>query len=222
MTENPRRYHHGDLRNALLAATEELLVERGAEGFSLREVARRAGVSHGAPAHHFPNRRALLEAYAARSFTQLVRYVTDRVASTQVTDLRGLLVAMCEGYVSFALEHPARFEIMFRRDLFDAEGLEMRAASQQSWVALVGVVDGCVKVGVLEPEAARIVTVQCWSLIHGFASLWNSGWLGAQIGDVDVRELVDAMCRFTIWRDMPGPRRAPVEVAAAGGGERSA
>lgn len=199
-----RRYHHGDLRNALLAATDALLAEHGAHGFSLREVARRAGVSHGAPAHHFPNKRALLAAYAAQSFEALLEGITERILRGPVRDARDILMAVGDGYVAYALAHPSRFEIMFRRDLFDPDSEEFQPVGERAFGALASAVEACVAQGLLPAADARATIVQCWSMVHGFAALWNSGWLARHLGEDDPVALGHAMNVLATWRLMPG------------------
>ena len=113
------RYHHGDLPNALKQAAVELIGERGPAGFSLREVARRAGVSHAAPAHHFGDSHGLLTAVAADGFQVLYDAMAAASAGAATTEER--VVAVSRAYVEVACSHPAHFEVMFRRDLIDAD-----------------------------------------------------------------------------------------------------
>ncbi|HOT83202.1 MAG TPA: helix-turn-helix domain-containing protein, partial [Candidatus Defluviicoccus seviourii] len=110
------RYHHGDLRTALIQAAENLLAERGLEHFSLREVARRAGVSPAAPKHHFRDTRALLTAIAVRAFDDLA---TRLEASAQGCPGDRVLRIRAQGsaYVRFALDERARFDLMWRTAL---------------------------------------------------------------------------------------------------------
>ncbi len=116
----PPTYHHGDLRAALIAATEALLAERGPDGFSLREVARRAGVSPAAPAHHFGDAAGLLTAVATQGFAGLTQALRDGVASGG-DDALAALRGQGQGYVRFALRHPGRFRLMFRKDMLCAD-----------------------------------------------------------------------------------------------------
>ena len=134
----PRRrgYHHGDLRAVLLAAGEAELAEHGVEGFSLRGVAKRAGVSHAAPAHHFRDANGLLTALAAEGFR---RFVEKQKARQQVADKDplALLVAAGMGYVDFAMAHPALFRLMFSSDRPDREAEELHVAASAAYRKLV-------------------------------------------------------------------------------------
>ena len=108
-----RHYHHGDLRAALLAAAEEELAENGVEGFTLRGCARRAGVSHAAPAHHFKDVRALLTALAAIGFERLSASMMAMHRRHRAGRPR-LLVGIGRGYLAFALADPHLFNLIFR------------------------------------------------------------------------------------------------------------
>ena len=105
-------YHHGDLRAALLAAAEVELAEAGIEAFSLRQVARRAGVSHAAPTHHFGDGQGLLTALAAEGYRRLLATQAAHEARA-APDARAQLVAAGVGYVDFAMTSPALFRLLF-------------------------------------------------------------------------------------------------------------
>jgi AcrR family transcriptional regulator len=160
-------YHHGDLRRQLLAAAVDAIGERGVAGVSLRDLARRTGVSHAAPAHHFTNKTGLLTALATDGFLLLA----DALAAGN-QDLSEMGVA----YVRFALGHPAHFRVMFDSDLLDNDRAELIAARAAARTQL--------HAGVAElPDADPLAPVAAWSLAHGFATLQLDGNLAGYGGD---------------------------------------
>lgn len=167
-------YHHGALRETLISATETLLAERGLEGFSLREVARRSGVSPAAPAHHFGDADGLLAAVATQAFdglTEALEAGNTRGGSDPVARLREQGV----GYVGFALAHPGRFGLMFRNSLHKDEALI--ASGDAAFKALEGGVRGLLGIAdsaALQPSHWRTL-LSIWSVVHGFAQLALSG-----------------------------------------------
>ena len=164
----PQPYHHGDLRAALLAAGEEELAQRGIEAFSLRGVARRAGVSHAAPAHHFGDAGGLLTALATEAFRRLVQS-QQRRQSNAPADPLSQLVAAGLGYIDFALENPALFRLMFSsgRPSFDAP--ELVAAANAAFDKLER------DVTALRPSTTKTDVQTVWALTHGLADLLNGG-----------------------------------------------
>jgi AcrR family transcriptional regulator len=149
-------YHHGDLRAALLRAAGELLEKQGLAALSLREAARRAGVSHNAPYRHFPDREALLAALAAEGFSWLSEGFKGAGRE------RGL------SYVRFALEHPQRFRLMFGGLLPIGSHPELRDAGRRAYQ---GLEDAFAELG----EDARFAAAAAWSLVHGLANLILDG-----------------------------------------------
>src|SRR5918996_3804673 len=125
-----RRYHHGNLRRAVLSAAVEAITEVGPAGVSLRVLARRAGVSHAAPAHHFGDKAGLLTALAAEGYELLADALTAAQQRTQ--DFLEVGVA----YVRFAVEHRAHFEVMFRPDLYHPDDPAVLAAREHASEAL--------------------------------------------------------------------------------------
>ncbi|MFP3992664.1 helix-turn-helix domain-containing protein, partial [Streptomyces sp. E11-3] len=117
-----RSYHHGNLRRAILTAALEVIRTDGPTGLSLRDLARRAGVSHAAPAHHFKDRAGLLTAIAAEGFDLLA------VALADAPDLRERGVR----YVRFGVEHPAHFQVMFRPELLRGDDAELGVARERA------------------------------------------------------------------------------------------
>ncbi|WP_248258985.1 TetR/AcrR family transcriptional regulator [Georgenia sp. EYE_87] len=170
-----RPYHHGDLRRAVLSAAVAAIPEVGPAGLSLRDLARRAGVSHAAPAHHFGDKAGLLTAVAAEGYELLAEALTTAQQSTD--DFLELGVA----YVRFAVEHRAHFEVMFRPDLYHPDDPALLAAQRRAGAALYG---GAASVPTgRRGEDVRVAGIAAWSLVHGFASLWLTGAVPADLGD---------------------------------------
>jgi AcrR family transcriptional regulator len=149
-------YHHGDLRAALIKAATEAIAERGPAALSLRDLARRTGVSHAAPVHHFGDKAGLLTAVAVEGF----RLLADALRPAG-TDFLETGVA----YVGFAVDHRAYFDVMFRPDLYRAEDPEVVAARASAGAALSR--------GAHDPTTR----LAAWSIVHGLATLWLSGSL---------------------------------------------
>ena len=173
-------YHHGDLRQKLLDVTEEIILENGVDGFTLREAARRAGVSPAAPAHHFRDARGLLTAVALlgfREFGEALRKADEAGGADPESRLHEQGLA----YVRFALEHPARFQLMFREEKLDAMNEEFAAAAKQSYEVLEGAVRAATGTPPAQPlsESGYGFLLANWSVVHGFAHLA----LGCQLRD---------------------------------------
>ncbi|WP_164981325.1 TetR/AcrR family transcriptional regulator [Silvibacterium dinghuense] len=122
-------YHHGDLRTALIQAADAIIAEGGIEAFSLRAAAQRAGVSPGAPAHHFGNARGLLTEVALLAYKRLEDYIQKAGHSDDpVAEVRALSLA----FIHFALDHPGHFRLMFRNDLVDRSDPRFASFPRQS------------------------------------------------------------------------------------------
>ena len=154
-------YHHGDLKAVILAEAAGLVAERGADGISLRELARAAGVSHAAPAHHFTDRRGLFTALAAEGW---------RMLAAALTDARPEFIDAAMAYVRFALDHPGHYAVMFDRSLVNPEDADLIASQDAAGAELargVGTLDDPRAKD--DPQAAALAA---WSLVHGFSLLW--------------------------------------------------
>lgn len=163
-------HHHGDLRAALLESARLIAAERGAEAVTLRECARRAGVSHGAPAHHFGTLTGLLTEVAADGFERLVGEM-DRLRAKHHADARAQLKAVGLGYVNFARSHPGHFRIMFRGDLTDATSDRLRRARN----AARGRLDDALAAASASTSGLAARASLAWCCVHGYASLWVEG-----------------------------------------------
>ena len=166
---SPKRpYHHGDLRPVLLAAAIDIVEESGAAALSMREVARRAGVSHTAATYHFGDKAGLLGAIAADGYRRIAATLSE-------VRERGLsFLDMGVAYVHFAVTHPAHFEVMYHPALYDARDPDVVSARQDAAELLYGSRDA-------SDEQLR-VGVAAWSLVHGFATLWLAGALPPELG----------------------------------------
>ncbi|NIJ12368.1 AcrR family transcriptional regulator [Saccharomonospora amisosensis] len=167
-----RGYHHGDLRRAVLDAAIEVISTAGPGAVSLRDLARRAGVSHAAPAHHFKDKAGLLTAIAVEGNELLAAALAGPPAG-EAPGLKELGVR----YVRFALDHPAHFEVMYRPDLYHGDAAELVAAKRRTADLLRQAV------GALAADASGdgrgagtdVAVLAAWSLAHGFATLWRGG-----------------------------------------------
>lgn len=169
-------YHHGDLKPALLAAASEILASQGLAGLSLREVARRAGVSHNAPYRHFPDRDSLLAELAAQGFRRLGAAMAGK---------RGR--EMGEAYVRFALDNPSLFRLMFSGQLQSGTYPALRAAGRATYESLVTAFRG--QPGVADADKAAAAA---WSLVHGLAQLLLDGHFPGK-GKEFVAEVIGAI-----------------------------
>jgi AcrR family transcriptional regulator len=172
--ERRRPYHHGDLRRVLLEAAEQDLTENGIEGFSLRGVAKRASVSHAAPAHHFRDATGLLTALAASGFRRFVAAQASRQAEAR-SDPLAQLVAAGLGYIDFATAHPALFRLMFSSSRPDFTDSELAEAAGSAFERLVAEVRATVGADPRQDGRAMLDVMAAWSTAHGLADLMNSG-----------------------------------------------
>jgi AcrR family transcriptional regulator len=168
-------YHHGNLRSALLDAALDLVREEGLGAISLREVARRAGVSHAAPAHHFGDKAGLLTALATQGFELFAAALRAGAARAERPEDRLSWAGLA--YVMFAAENRAYFEIMFRPELLHVDDEELTRASNDAYAELTG------GVKLMFPNAseaeAELLAIKAWSEAHGLATLWLHGNLPA-------------------------------------------
>jgi AcrR family transcriptional regulator len=169
-------YHHGDLRAALLAAAEAELGDVGIEGFSLRSVAKRAGVSHAAPAHHFHDVKGLLTALAAEGFRRFV--ATQKAAMAErPADPASQMAAAGLGYVRFAEDSPALFRLIFSSNRPNFEDPELEEIARIGYEMLVQQVHALQGSQSWEEERIRRTIGTLWPLAHGLADLLASGRL---------------------------------------------
>jgi AcrR family transcriptional regulator len=206
-------YHHGTLRQALIDATESLLAERGLDGFSLREVARRSGVSPAAPSHHFGDAQGLLTAVATLAFdglTEALQAGNARGGGDAVARLREQGV----GYVGFALRYPGRFRLMFGPCNQEDEGLSLSARAafevlENGVRDLFGVAHGQ---PLAPPQTAALLSI--WSAVHGFAHLLIGGQLDQPAGDAGRQAFAASMVAPMLQQQLDGLVHAVGEATA--------
>lgn len=197
-------YHHGNLKSALIEAADSIIRDKGIEGFSLREAARRAGVSIGAPAHHFGSATGLLTEVALLGYESLGNALNAvPMTADPELDLRQLALA----YVRFALAYRGRFRLMFRPDLVNREDPRYAEASTRALSGFAGAISR--RKSASEDAMADIFVV--WSSIHGMASLVLDGKAQYLFAGVQPDDFVETLLPGLLASDWSfgavGPRR---------------
>ncbi len=185
MGVSERRYHHGNLRAALLTEAERTLGERGVRALSLRELARAVGVSHAAPRRHFPDRQALLDALAIDGFERLGGTMRDALEGAG-TSFDARLHALAQAYIAFATRHAALVELMFAGK--QREGADdVRETAERAFAIPLEIIAEAQATGELPPgDQERIATVALATL-QGLAAMANGG----MIATAPVTEVID-------------------------------
>lgn len=181
-TKKSQAYHHGDLKAALRAEAERILVERGVAEVGLREVARALGVSHNAPYRHFANREALLADIAAGGFQRLGAMYAEAI---RPVDPIARVTAIGHNYLRFALAEPAVFRLMMGKDLAKPQYVGLKSAADGVF-ALVRAELLAADV----PDPAIAETLALWSMVHGIAILLLDDRIEEHGGLIDPFEVV--------------------------------
>jgi AcrR family transcriptional regulator len=199
-----RPYHHGDLRRAIVRAALEILCETQSLEFSLRELARRAGVSHNAPYKHFADKRELLAAVSAAGFEMLTKRMAGDIAGR--VDAREQLFAMLRAYIAHGVENPALYSLMFGGYLSGPDhvrpAIELAEAEKTKHLLAGVIVAG--GLGRAIPHTSRNerkiagAILACWSLVHGLTLLLADGLVGPReksgaLADRLVQGLLDGL-----------------------------
>lgn len=168
-----------NLRRTILDASLDLIAAEGLEGFSMREVARRAGVSHQAPYHHFPDREAIMAAIVAEGFQRLR---DDSIAAIEgESDPYARMQAMGRAYIRFALHNPAHFKLMFRSEhVREDRHDDARAGAQSAYDVLLQLAG---HVAAKSRQRTELVVLTAWSMVHGLATLMLEGKLDKVLDD---------------------------------------
>lgn len=167
--KEPSRYHHGNLRRALLAAARSLLEVEGHSNLSLRRCADAVGVSATAPQNHFPNKTALLTALAAEGYAELESYMLRGIEDTSDRDARRNAALL--GYVAFAQDHPALYELMYARDRVSSNDPVLLHHVRACFAILA---ENSADFGRFDGDAGKVAARQqmfLWSLVHGYSQL---------------------------------------------------
>lgn len=155
MSTKKTDYHHGDLRGSLLDAARQVLEQEGPNALSLRDLARRTGVSHAAPYRHFANRQALLAALAAEGFSELARHMR--------AEERKSLKSMGRAYVGFAVANPSLYKLMFSPELDRKKPQQLNDAAADAFGLLQG------KAGAISHQHSG--SLAAWAMVHGLSQI---------------------------------------------------
>jgi AcrR family transcriptional regulator len=194
-----------ELERRLIAAGVALLRESGTEALSLREIARRAGVSHGAPRRYFPTHQTLLAAIAREGFRELGTLVGDTLGRDDL-EPRDAVLALARRYREFARDEPGMFALMFRHDLLRGNGIGLREQSRPLFGVLVELLT---RAAVPDPP---VTAAALWAGLHGVVQLWQWGSLQVATGVDDP----DALLVATVTAHLPDPEPGTVTTAATG------
>lgn len=171
MIDKSERYHHGDLKNALIEAAIDILAEEGVQGLSLRKVAARAGVSHAAPYAHFTDKQALIAAVSTEGYRRLAGQLQSAIELYPNDPLRQLIEGAW-AYIEFALDDPAHFKITLSGVVEKEQDYPaLVKATESAFVLLEQIVGTCQQADILRPSAEDLMAVSVWSVIHGLVTL---------------------------------------------------
>ncbi len=186
-----KKYHHGDLKNALIEAGIETLSKEGVGALSLRQVARRAGVSHTAPYAHYADKQALIAAIATEGYEKLYAKLAG-VVQRYPDDPAGQLVEAAWAYAEFALTEIDQFKITFSGIVEKEKDYPAFVeVSQKSFKLVVGIIEACQREGVLSAGPSDVVAISIWGLLHGVVSLVLEGQVSHTILDrLTLKELL--------------------------------
>jgi AcrR family transcriptional regulator len=183
-----KRFHHGDLREALIAATRELLIEHGPDGFTLADACRRAGVTTAAPYKHFRDKQEILEDIVLRGFEELTAANAKAVAEGGPGTIAGI-TAMGSSYLDFAVAHPALFRLMFGHK---SEIMKVRQVDESGKQCLKKVIEEVAAYSRKHGHAADAeeIALRLWTFVHGASSLQLDGDYARVAPGIDVHELI--------------------------------
>jgi AcrR family transcriptional regulator len=199
-----RPYHHGDLRRALTDAALALVGERGPKGFSLTEVARRAGVSAAAPYRHFADKADLLATVAQLGFEQLTAALQ---AAPDSGGGRARLIEMSRRYVRWAVEHPDFYLVMFGAEAKHPDQLDLVRAAEAAFGVLLDAIGSARSTGELVNDDRQALAGSVWSVVHGTATLE----IGGELRHAGIPTAAEDLAALTVAALVAPP--APVSAA---------
>ena len=178
-----KKYHHGDLKNALIKAGVGILSKDGVGGLSLRKVAKKSGVSHSAPYAHFADKQALIAAISTEGFKQLYTEL-DAAVSPYSSDPRQQLIEGAWAYAQFAINNTDTFNIMFSGVLEKEKDYPAFVEiSRKTFERVVEIIKACQGAGVLRPSPPELMAVSVWGQVHGIISLALEGQISHTVLD---------------------------------------
>ncbi len=179
-------YHHGDLRRVLLGAAVRVVEKEGVAALSLHALSQKAGVSSGAPYHHFESREQLLAAIAVEGYELLATAMKLGADEAEASPRAGETTAeahlrgLGHGYVRFALEHPGHFRVMFRPELKAQLSVEQHTAGRESFEMLGRAIAQCQEERTIPSGDPNRLVLLAWSAVHGASVLWIDGPLSEE------------------------------------------
>ena len=188
-----RRYHHGDLRRTIIETAQDMLREDKGWEFTLREIARRAGVSHAAPYKHFPDKSALLTELAKIGFDQMAAAL-NAAKPPAPRSLREEVMPVAETYVAFATQNPALYRLMFSAEEGRAVGVHLSASALGVFDVSLDLINRGQADGVVRKRSIQGQATACWAMLHGIAMLTIDGLLLAEkVGSKPLEAVVDTL-----------------------------
>ncbi len=191
------RYHHGDLREALISAAQNLISERGVDGFTLTDASRAAGVSTAAPYRHFSDREDLIDAVVANGFEILTGNLR-RAYNLQIPGSISAITALGKVYVKYAAEDPAMFHVMWghaRTSSGPEEDTDGTGAAAQCFGVLTDAVQAFQERNALQDVRTEDIATPIWAMVHGTASLMMGGALSRISGKASFDEMITSTTR---------------------------
>ena len=183
MAVEKTRYHHGDLRAALLEAALDIITESGPQKLTIREVARKAGVSHTAPYRHFANKDDLIVAVVKQGFELMSQTMLEKKTAAE-PDPISQFAASGTAYVDFALQHPAYYRVMYSGDLLTSSGQHtLQHTSAETFSELVADVKTCQELGIIRTGNPTLQALSLLCTIHGFVTMVIDNRVSSLLGE---------------------------------------